>query len=55
MLTSLMTGLLYGVEPQDPRTFVSVPVLFTAVALLACWLPAVRASRVRPASALRYD
>jgi predicted permease len=55
LLAGLMSGLLYGVAPQDPVTLVSVPALFTAVALFACWVPAARASRIRPASALRYD
>ena len=54
-LSRLMSGLLYGVGAQDPATFFSVPVLFSVVALLACFLPAVRAARVRPASALRYE
>ena len=54
-MTDLMSGLLYGVTPQDLATFVSVPGLFVVVALLACWLPAARASRVRPATALRYE
>ncbi len=54
-MTDLMQGLLYGVTAQDATTFVSVPALFTAVALLACWIPAARAARVRPASALRYE
>ncbi len=54
-LTGLMSGLLHGVAPQDPMTFVTVPTLFTAVALAACWVPAVRASRVHPSTALRYE
>ena len=54
-LTGLMRNLLYGISAQDPMTFVSVPVLFAAVALLACWIPAARAAHVRPASALRYE
>jgi ABC-type antimicrobial peptide transport system permease subunit len=55
MLTSLMEGLLYGVTPQDPLTFASVPAGFVLVALLACWLPAARATLVRPATALRIE
>jgi hypothetical protein len=39
----------------DPATFASVPALFVSVAELACWLPASRASRVQPSTALRYD
>jgi putative ABC transport system permease protein len=50
-----MTGLLYHVSAQDPVTFLAAPTLFTGVALAACWIPALRAAHVRPASALRYD
>jgi putative ABC transport system permease protein len=54
-LTRFMAGMLYGVTAQDPATFASVPILFSAVALAACWVPAVRAARVRPAVALRGE
>jgi putative ABC transport system permease protein len=54
-MTDLMVGLLYGVAPQDLSTFVAVPALFMVVALVACWLPAARASRVQPSTALRYE
>jgi len=54
-LTRVMEGMLYGVEPSDLGTFTGVPALFLAVALVACWIPAARASRVDPANALRYE
>ena len=54
-LTDLMSGMLYQVRPQDPLTFVAVPALFAFVALVACFVPAERASRVRPAHVLRYE
>ncbi|MDX1493851.1 MAG: ABC transporter permease, partial [Longimicrobiales bacterium] len=54
-VTDLLSGMLYQVAPQDPLTFVSVPVLFSLVALAACFVPAARASRVRPANVLRYE
>jgi putative ABC transport system permease protein len=50
-----MEGMLYGVDSQDPATFLAVPALFGAVALLACWIPAARAARVAPSTALRYE
>jgi putative ABC transport system permease protein len=54
-LTRFMRALLYGVRPTDPLTFVAVALLLMAVSLLACWLPARRATRVNPMEALRCE
>ena len=55
VLTQFLRALLYGVTPTDPLTFVVVAVLLLATALLACWIPARRASRVDPMVALRAE
>jgi putative ABC transport system permease protein len=54
-LTRLIASFLFGVKPSDPMTFVAVPLLLTAVALLAVWVPAFRASKVDPMQALRAE
>ena len=54
-LTRLLRGLLFGVGPNDPLTLAATPMLLALTALLACWMPASRASRVDPMEALRYE
>src|SRR5882724_4342194 len=54
-LTRFMRSLLYAIGPNDPVTFAVVPLLFGLVALAACCIPALRAMRVDPMVALRYE
>jgi predicted permease len=51
----LIASFLYGVPPHDPVTFTVVPLFLALVAFLACWLPALRAARVDPLTALRHE
>ena len=54
-LARTMTGLLYGVTPQDPFTFAAIAIVLAVVVFLACYLPARRATRVDPLVALRCE
>jgi len=54
-LAGLLSKLIYGVSPTDPATFTVVALLLTAVALLACLIPAWQATRVQPLQSLRNE
>jgi ABC-type antimicrobial peptide transport system permease subunit len=54
-LNRLIASFLFGVKPWDPTVFIAVPLILTAVALFAVWLPATRASKLDPMQALRVE
>ena len=53
--TRLLESFLFGIGQLDGRTFLAAPLVVAAAALLACWLPARRVSRIDPATTLRAD
>ncbi len=52
-VAGVLRGLLFGVEPHDPATFVAVALTMAAIGIIACWIPALRAAHVDPAVAMR--
>ena len=54
-LTKFLTGFLFGVKKWDPMAFILTPIFLCAVALVAVWLPARKATRVDPMTALRFE
>jgi ABC-type lipoprotein release transport system permease subunit len=54
-LSRLLSGLLYQVSVHDPLTFTLVPAGLVSVAMLACWIPAMRAAKSDPAQLLRHE
>jgi ABC-type antimicrobial peptide transport system permease subunit len=53
LATRVIRGLLFGVAPHDPTTFIAVAVMMAAIGIAACWIPALRAARIDPAITMR--
>ena len=54
-VTRVMSGLLFGIAPPDPLTYAALSLLLITVTVVACYIPARRASRVDPLVALRHE
>jgi ABC-type antimicrobial peptide transport system permease subunit len=54
-LTRVMTGILFEIRPFDPSTYGISALAVVSIALIACWIPGYRATRVKPLEALRYE
>jgi len=54
-MSQVLQGMLFGVAPIDPLTFSVVPIFLVSAALVACWVPAQRASAIEPSEALRHS
>ena len=54
-LSRVLAGFLFGIPPIDPITFAATTVLFAAIGLAACYVPVLRATRIDPTQALRYE
>jgi putative ABC transport system permease protein len=54
-VSRVLSNVLYGIGSHDPIAFIGVPLFLLSVALLACYIPARRATRVDPAVTLRYE
>jgi putative ABC transport system permease protein len=54
-LSKFLEGLVFGITPMDPATFLSVAAMLLAVSAAACYLPAWRATRIEPTTALRAE
>jgi putative ABC transport system permease protein len=55
VISRMMHALLYGVSPMEPIVYVSIGLMLTGVAFLACWVPARRAMRLDPLEAVRQE
>jgi len=51
----MIRGLLFGIAPHDPVTFIAVGMTMAAIGVVACWIPALRAARIDPAITMRSE